>query len=195
MTTIGDTPVDRLLKLREVMKITSLGSSTIYRYMDAGTFPLARRFSPACVRWKESEIEAWIRDLPVATKNEQQITTSRRAGQMGGRLLKLTETVMDNEIETQRQQAIAEILKSEDGLDLEELQKRHGPGTFNCHEALHTASVALDLFSGHVMDHPSVLLNPEWYRLADEAQDAIFRLYQAIGAAHLPATDDHPTAG
>ncbi|WP_208179995.1 AlpA family phage regulatory protein [Sinorhizobium medicae] len=48
---------DRLLKLREVMSITSLGSSTIYRRMKAGKFPYPRQLSEACVRWRESDIK------------------------------------------------------------------------------------------------------------------------------------------
>ncbi|MDX0946212.1 AlpA family phage regulatory protein [Sinorhizobium medicae] len=55
---------DRLLKLREVMSMTSLGSSTIYRRMKAGKFPQPKQLSEACVRWRESEIEKWMRELP-----------------------------------------------------------------------------------------------------------------------------------
>ncbi|MDX0322198.1 AlpA family phage regulatory protein [Sinorhizobium meliloti] len=55
---------DRLLKLREVMSMTSLGSSTIYRRMKAGKFPKPKRLSQACVRWRESEIEKWMCALP-----------------------------------------------------------------------------------------------------------------------------------
>ena len=64
MTKISETPIDRFLKLREVMRITSLGSSTIYRRMDAGTFPKPKVLSVACVRWRESDIEKWMADLP-----------------------------------------------------------------------------------------------------------------------------------
>ncbi|MDX0955689.1 AlpA family phage regulatory protein [Sinorhizobium medicae] len=55
---------ERLLKLREVVSMTSLGSSTIYRRMKAGKFPKPKRLSEACVRWRESEIEKWMRELP-----------------------------------------------------------------------------------------------------------------------------------
>lgn len=55
---------DRLLKLKEVMAIVSLGSTTIYRKMDSGEFPRARRLGPNCVRWLESDIVAWIASLP-----------------------------------------------------------------------------------------------------------------------------------
>ena len=55
---------DRLLKLKDVMALTSLGSSTIYRRMDAGTFPSPKVLSAGCVRWRESDIEQWMTDLP-----------------------------------------------------------------------------------------------------------------------------------
>ncbi|ATB06516.1 hypothetical protein VP03_12405 [Sinorhizobium meliloti] len=55
---------DRLLKLREVMSITSLGSSAIYRRMKAGKFPQPKQLSDACVRWQESDIEKWMDELP-----------------------------------------------------------------------------------------------------------------------------------
>lgn len=55
---------DRLLELREVMSMTSLGSSTIYRRMKAGKFPKPKRPSEACVRSRESEIEKWMCELP-----------------------------------------------------------------------------------------------------------------------------------
>ncbi|MBB4272770.1 helix-turn-helix transcriptional regulator [Rhizobium mongolense] len=57
---------ERLLKLREVRAITSLGTSTIYRRMSVGTFPKPLVLSDACVRWKESTVLAWISALPVA---------------------------------------------------------------------------------------------------------------------------------
>ena len=61
---IDTSKADRLLRLKDVMVRTSLGSSTIYRYMDAGTFPRPRQLGPACVRWRESEVDRWIINLP-----------------------------------------------------------------------------------------------------------------------------------
>ncbi|MDI7923383.1 AlpA family phage regulatory protein [Rhizobiaceae bacterium n36] len=46
--------------------MTSLGTSTIYRRMAAGTFPRPRVLSEACVRWTETSISAWMYSLPVA---------------------------------------------------------------------------------------------------------------------------------
>ncbi|WP_432803870.1 helix-turn-helix transcriptional regulator [Aureimonas altamirensis] len=57
---------ERLLRLSEVKTIVAMGSSTIYRHMDAGTFPRPVSLGPATVRWKASEIQAWIGGLGVA---------------------------------------------------------------------------------------------------------------------------------
>jgi prophage regulatory protein len=55
---------ERLLRLRDVKEKTGLGSSTIYRRMADGTFPVPRSLGPNTVRWLQSEIDAWIRSLP-----------------------------------------------------------------------------------------------------------------------------------
>lgn len=64
MMALDHSRADRFLKLKEVMSRTSLGSSTIYRRMKAGTFPKPKQLSEACVRWRESEIDAWMIGLP-----------------------------------------------------------------------------------------------------------------------------------
>lgn len=55
---------ERLMKLREVKHIVSLATSSIYRMMDAGTFPRPVRLSPGCVRWRQSDLEKWLESLP-----------------------------------------------------------------------------------------------------------------------------------
>ncbi len=54
---------DRLLRLRDVTERTGLGSSTIYRYINAGTFPAPVKIGGVTARWLESEIAAWIEGL------------------------------------------------------------------------------------------------------------------------------------
>ena len=58
--------VDRLLRRREVERITGLSRSSIYRMMHDGDFPRPVRVSPTAVRWKESDITAWLESRPVA---------------------------------------------------------------------------------------------------------------------------------
>lgn len=53
---------DRLLRLRDVAFLVGLSKATIYRKLKAGEFPRPVA-SGASVRWKESEIGAWIASL------------------------------------------------------------------------------------------------------------------------------------
>ena len=57
---------DRLLRRREVEGITSMSRSSIYRLMQEGGFPRPVRVGPAAVRWRASEITAWLESRPVA---------------------------------------------------------------------------------------------------------------------------------
>lgn len=50
---------DPLLTRPQVEAECGIGRSTIYRMMDAGTFPRPRRISAGTVRWPRSEIEKW----------------------------------------------------------------------------------------------------------------------------------------
>lgn len=51
---------DRLLKIREVVTVTSLSRATIYRTIRRGEFPDRIKLSPRRVGWPEAEIAAWI---------------------------------------------------------------------------------------------------------------------------------------
>lgn len=51
---------ERLINLREVMHKTSLGSTWIYQLMKDNEFPKAIKLAERCVRWRESDIDAWI---------------------------------------------------------------------------------------------------------------------------------------
>ena len=64
---MGTAPTDRLIRLREVVARTGLSRSTIYRKMRDGSFPEAVKAGDRAVRWRESEIEAWLAARPRAT--------------------------------------------------------------------------------------------------------------------------------
>ena len=68
---------DRLLRRREVEELTGLSRASIYRLMRSGRIPLPVRVSATAVRWKASDITAWIQSRPVAT-NELGSTTPAR---------------------------------------------------------------------------------------------------------------------
>ncbi len=64
---MGTATTDRLLRLAEVRTRTALGRSTIYRKMRDGSFPEPLKIGDRAVRWRESEIEAWLAARPRAT--------------------------------------------------------------------------------------------------------------------------------
>ena len=50
----------RLLRCRDVEENTSLSRSAIYRLMKAGQFPRPVKIGSRAVRWRLSDIEAWM---------------------------------------------------------------------------------------------------------------------------------------
>ncbi|MFG1206899.1 helix-turn-helix transcriptional regulator [Xanthobacter flavus] len=61
---------EQLLKLPEVVAMVGSSSSTIYRWIDEGRFPSQLILGPATVRWKLSEIKAWLRGLAPVNEHE-----------------------------------------------------------------------------------------------------------------------------
>lgn len=56
-----DTP-DRILRIKVVLERTDLRRSTLYRKMQNGTFPKNVQISTRCTGWRESAINAWMRN-------------------------------------------------------------------------------------------------------------------------------------
>lgn len=56
-----ETP-DRILRINTVLDRTGLSRSTMYRKMESGTFPGNVQISTRCVGWRESTINAWLRN-------------------------------------------------------------------------------------------------------------------------------------
>lgn len=51
--------LDAYLSLSEVLGMLKIGSSTLYRWMDQGSFPRPRQLGDRCVRWTVADIKAW----------------------------------------------------------------------------------------------------------------------------------------
>ena len=49
--------------MRDVMQLAGLGRSTIYRKVSDQTFPQPVKVGQAAVRWKQSELAAWMAAL------------------------------------------------------------------------------------------------------------------------------------
>lgn len=57
---------DKVLRQPEVVKRVSLSAVTIWRKERRGEFPRRRRLGANSVGWLESEVSAWMEDLPLA---------------------------------------------------------------------------------------------------------------------------------
>jgi prophage regulatory protein len=52
---------DKFLKLAEVLEYLSISKSTVYAAMQTNEFPRSTKLSTRSVRWRQSEIEKWLR--------------------------------------------------------------------------------------------------------------------------------------
>ena len=57
---------DRLIRLPEVIQITSLSRTQIYRLIAAGTFPKQSRISHKVAAWRQSDVAAWVASVTAA---------------------------------------------------------------------------------------------------------------------------------
>lgn len=97
----------------------------------------------------------------------------------------------DEEVEQQRLESLAQTAAEQD-TSIDDLVEYNRPESFGCHEVLQMASVFSDSVDRHLCEHPAILADPNWYRLAHEAQLALWNLYQAIGEKHLNTGSDEP---
>lgn len=59
-----------LIKIKEVMNITSLARPTIYKYIKNGNFPRPVSLGGRAVAWVREEIEEWI-EQRIAERNSK----------------------------------------------------------------------------------------------------------------------------
>ena len=53
---------DRILRIKAVLDRTGLSRSTLYRKIQKGTFPRQVQISTRCAGWRESAVNAWVRN-------------------------------------------------------------------------------------------------------------------------------------
>jgi prophage regulatory protein len=52
----------RLIRLKEVIYLTGLTRSSIYRLMAIGSFPKQIKVGERCIAWSYEQIESWVSD-------------------------------------------------------------------------------------------------------------------------------------
>lgn len=55
-------PPERILRLNTVLDRTGLSRATLYRKVQAGTFPRQVRIATRCTGWRESAVNDWMRN-------------------------------------------------------------------------------------------------------------------------------------
>lgn len=55
--------VDPFLTLNDILEITKVDHSTIYRWIKDGLFPAGIKLGRGCTRWRQSAIIAWQESL------------------------------------------------------------------------------------------------------------------------------------
>jgi prophage regulatory protein len=55
-------PQDRILRIKTVLQVTGLTRSTLYRKVQRGEFPKQIKLSERCAGWRESAVNAWMRN-------------------------------------------------------------------------------------------------------------------------------------
>ncbi len=63
--------MNRLIKLPEVMKYTSLSKSSIYAFISDGTFPKQISIGLRGSAWLTSDVEDWIKRRIAESKNTE----------------------------------------------------------------------------------------------------------------------------
>jgi prophage regulatory protein len=53
---------DKILRMPDIVSLTGLSRTTIYRKIKEGTFPAQLHISDHCCGWRASAIELWIAD-------------------------------------------------------------------------------------------------------------------------------------
>ena len=53
---------DRILRLNAVLDRTGLSRATLYRKVQAGTFPRQIRIAVRCAGWRESAVNEWMKN-------------------------------------------------------------------------------------------------------------------------------------
>lgn len=73
---------DKFIRRTELLEVTGLSATTIWRLEKSGNFPARRQTSPNSVSWIESEVQSWLESRqPVIseTKNHKQMLKPPKA--------------------------------------------------------------------------------------------------------------------
>ncbi len=72
---------NRILRVAEVVAITGLSASTLWRLQGMGKFPARRQLSPGAVGWFAGDVARWLSERQAVTaENVKPVATDSRRG-------------------------------------------------------------------------------------------------------------------
>jgi hypothetical protein len=96
------------------------------------------------------------------------------------------EPASDDEIEKARAETLEQLKRDEDAdQPWEDIEAQHQPGAPGFHSALHTIQLYMDNIERHVLANPAVVLDPETYRAAYRAYEALGDTFQELASIAL----------
>jgi prophage regulatory protein len=60
----------RFIRIKEVLSITSLSQSELYRRIKTGAFPAQVKLAPGHSVWVQSEVDAWVAERIAESRTE-----------------------------------------------------------------------------------------------------------------------------
>lgn len=71
---------DTFLRKRDVLKVTGLSKSTLYREINEGSFPKPKQITRGSVAWSAAEIAAWQDSCPTSNMRGNPGPSGTRGG-------------------------------------------------------------------------------------------------------------------
>lgn len=59
---------EQLLTIKDVCSITRISRTMVYNAMNEGRFPRSVRLGRKAIRWRASDIEKWLAELPASNE-------------------------------------------------------------------------------------------------------------------------------
>jgi len=98
--------MDKLLTIEDVCAITGLRRSTIYKMVCEKRIPVVK-ISPRCIRFREGDIERWLRDKTVEAEALQPRTAPKPVKVSARKTKKPRNAVVDSIVEAAIQETLS----------------------------------------------------------------------------------------
>ena len=113
----------------------------------------------------------WEMSAEEADQSEATAEQGPAQGEVMTRLRPMSVYQIAPQVERDRQLTLIDVERHTEGRE---------PGYI--HEAMDRSQVFMDMLGDHLLEHPAVVCDPQAFRWAHDAHQALFNLYQHLGA-------------